>query len=283
MPPLVFVPQALIADSQTEPRASGCCRSIDSTLSRRWMFLNTLPLPQAVLRSVTASMKQGGLFAVKVPAEDAQYPQHVSRYEDVAWGVRAAGIRQKHVLRGVHVLQPTGLLTQGDSRPYVTSRFDLCGEETRPPRWEAAAGRKERPDRQDHHPGRLNLEGGLRVRKCGAAICLKQRAARCLMGSRLSIGLYCNAKVGNCHCPLRLSACDLALATSPLGRVLSFQKVLECVLQPHDVSESGRHLQDPSEDSQLAQNAQPSLPLENPLHMPNQPRLQPVSRGTVAD
>jgi cyclopropane fatty-acyl-phospholipid synthase-like methyltransferase len=67
-----------------------------------------LPDPQAVLRSVAASMKQGGLFAFNVAPKDANYPQHVSCYEDVAWGVRAAGFRQKHVLRGVHVLQRVG-------------------------------------------------------------------------------------------------------------------------------------------------------------------------------
>jgi len=59
-------------------------------------------------------------------------------------------------------------------------------------------------------------------------------------------------RVGRSHRLLRLSAADLALEASPIGRSLSFQKVLECDLQPHDVSESGRHLQDPSEDSQLA-------------------------------
>jgi 2-polyprenyl-3-methyl-5-hydroxy-6-metoxy-1,4-benzoquinol methylase len=61
--------------------------------------------PRAVVRSIAASAKRGGLFACNVSPAASQYPQHITSYEDIAWGLRAAGFRQRHVMREVHVFE----------------------------------------------------------------------------------------------------------------------------------------------------------------------------------
>ena len=90
-----------------------------------------LPDPRAFVRSIAASTKRGGLFAFNVSSAASQYPQHITSYEDIAWGLRAAGFRQRHVMGEVYVFER--ISTSPAMRPFYMGLGYVWFKIARPP------------------------------------------------------------------------------------------------------------------------------------------------------